>query len=42
MNPLKNWIVNVLATGLYQGNRGSTFWMAVSIRHIWGRGFDGA
>jgi len=42
MNPLKDWLVDVMAAGLYQGDRGPTFWLAVTLRVAWGREFDRA
>jgi len=40
MNPLKHWLVDILAAGFFQGDRGPLYWAAVSVRHLWGRGFD--
>lgn len=42
MNPLKDLLVQILAAGLCQGDRGPLYLVAVSIRHLWGRGFDRA
>lgn len=42
MNPVKSWIVDQLAGGLFQGDRGLKYWAAVSIRHLLGRGFKDA
>jgi len=42
MNPLKDWLVDVLAAGLFQGDCGPVYWVAVAIRRSWGRGFDRA
>jgi len=42
MNSLKDWLVDVLAAGLYQNDHGPVFWVAVGIRIVWGRGFKKA
>jgi len=42
MSPVKGWIVDNLAGGLFQGNRGPLYWAAVSARLLWGRGFESA
>ncbi len=41
-NKVKRWVVDRLAAGYFQGNRGPKYWVAVSIRLLWGRGFDRA
>jgi len=42
MSPLKSWIVDNLAGGLFQGDRGPKYLAAVSARLLWGRGFESA
>lgn len=42
MNPMKNWIIDRMASGLYQGDRSPGYWAAVALRQVWGRGFDRA
>lgn len=42
MSPLKDWLVDILAAGLFKGDRGPKYWAAVSVRIAWGRGFDRA
>jgi len=42
MSPLKDLLVNILADGYFQGDRGAKYWTSVSIRLLWGRGFDRA
>lgn len=42
MSPVKSWIVDRLAAGLFQGDHGPSYWVAVSIHLLWGRGFERA
>ena len=41
MNPLKSWLVDTLSGGQFQGIRGPSFWVAISVRHLW-KGFEQA
>jgi hypothetical protein len=38
---IKNWVVDRLADGLYQGIYGPQYWLALTIRSIW-KGFKSA
>lgn len=39
---VKDWIVDALILGFYEGGRGPKYWAAVSVRYFWGGGFDRA